>query len=82
MALMPKKRPSGSRPEQLVFPFELCVGDVILDEGRRAEVVAPPTAEKSGKTTRAWLRHEGETVQREVVWEARRKVRVVRSPAA
>ena len=79
---MPKKRPPRPQPEQLVFPFELRVGDIILEDGRQAEVTAPPIAEKSGKTTRAWLRHEGETVQREVVWEARRKVRVVRSPAA
>ena len=33
------------------------------------------------KTPRAWTRREGETVQHEAVWEAWRKVRVVRSAA-
>jgi hypothetical protein len=32
-------------------------------------------------TTRAWLRREGETVQHEAVWEAWRRVRVIRRAA-
>jgi len=42
----------------------------------RSEVVGPPESMKNGKTTRAWVRAEGEAVQRETVWEAWRKVRV------
>jgi len=34
---MPKKRPARPQAEQLVFPFELRVGDVIDDEGIRSE---------------------------------------------
>jgi hypothetical protein len=79
---MARKRPaSGPQPEQLVFPFELRVGDVILEDGVRAEVVGAPSSLKGGKTTRAWLRHEGET-PREAVWEAWLKVRVIRRAAA
>jgi hypothetical protein len=79
---MARKRPaSGPQPEQLVFPFQLRVGDVILEDGVRAEVVGAPSSLKNGKTTRAWLRREGETVQREAVWEAWRTVRVVRRVA-
>jgi hypothetical protein len=78
-----KKRPaSNPQPEQLVFPFELRVGDVIDDEGTRAEVVSPPKAGPAGKTTGAWVRREGETIQRETIWEAWRKVQVVRRTAA
>src|SRR5262245_46816265 len=62
---MPQKRPGGSpRPDQLVFPFQLQVGDVILEDGARAEVVGRPTNATNGKTTRAWVRDEGATVQR------------------
>jgi hypothetical protein len=74
---MARKRPTnGPQPEQLVFPFQLRLGDVILEEGVRAEVVGRPTNATNGKTTRAWLCREGETVQHEAVWEAWRKVRV------
>jgi hypothetical protein len=39
-----KKRPASSpQPEQLVFPFELRVGDVIEEDGERLEVVGRPT---------------------------------------
>jgi hypothetical protein len=65
-----------------VFPFQLRIGDVILEDGGRVEVTGPPESMRNGKTTRAWIRREGETVQREVVWEAWRKVRVVKKPAA
>jgi hypothetical protein len=80
---MARKRPaSGPQPEQLVFPFELRVGDVILEDGVRAEVVGAPSSLKGGKTTRAWLLREGEPVPREAVWEAWRRVRVIRRAAA
>ena len=79
---MAKRRPTRDpQPEQFVFPFELRVGDVILDEGTHSEVVTPPKAGPVGKTTRARVRREGEPVQQEIVWEAWRKVRVVRSAA-
>jgi hypothetical protein len=80
---MARKRPApGPQPEQLVFPFQLRVGDVILDDGAPAEVVGVPTSMKGGKTTRAWLRRDGESVEREAIWEAWRRVRVVRRSAA
>jgi hypothetical protein len=80
---MARKRPATDpQPEQLVFPFQLRVGDVIEDDGAHAEVVGRPTNASNGKTTRAWLLREGETVQHEAVWEAWRRVRVVRRAAA
>jgi hypothetical protein len=80
---MARKRPAPDpQPEQLVFPFQLRAGDVILEDGVRAEVVGAPTSMKGGKTTRAWLRRDGETVQHEAIWEAWRRVRVVRRVAA
>jgi hypothetical protein len=57
-----KRPPSDPQPEQLVFPFQLRVGDVILEDGAPAEVVGTPAGMKSGKTPRAWLRRDGETV--------------------
>jgi hypothetical protein len=80
---VPRKRPrSPAQPEQLIFPFELRLGDVIDDEGTRAEIVAPPKAGPAGKTTNAWIRRDGETVQRHTVWDVWRKVRVIRRAAA
>jgi len=75
---MARKHPARApQPEQLVFPFQLRVGDVILEDGARAEIVSAPASMKGGKTTRAWLRRDGETVQREAVWEAWRKIRLI-----
>src|SRR5262245_32546010 len=79
---MSRKRSAQPSAEQLVFPFQLQVGDVVREDGARLEVVGRPTAMTGGKMTRAWLRAEGETVQREAVWEAWRKLRIVRSSAA
>jgi hypothetical protein len=76
-----RKAPVGPEPEQLVFPFELRVGDVILDDGAHAKVVSPPKAGPAGKTTGAWIRRDEETFQRQMVWEAWRKVRVIRRAA-
>ena len=69
------------QPEQLVFPFRLRVGDVILEDGVRAEVVGAPTGMRSGKSMRAWIRRADETFQREAVREAWQKVRIVRAAA-
>jgi len=52
-----KKRPA-SGPEQLVFPFELRVGDLIIVGGERVEVASPPKAGPAGKTTHVWVRAE------------------------
>ena len=79
---MAKKRAAQPPTEHLVFPFELVVGDVVIEDGARLEVVGRPTATRNAKAMRAWVRHHGETVQREAVWDAWRKVRVVRSSAA
>ena len=78
---MAKSRPRDPQPEQLVFPFQLRVGDVIVEDGVRAEVVASPRNSVGGKMTHAWVRSEGETVRREITWEAWRKVRVVQRAA-
>ena len=61
----PASPPPAPQPEQLVFPFELRVGDVIVDDGAHAEVVGRPTAASGGKVTRAMLRREGETIPHE-----------------
>jgi len=81
---MPRKRPSQELPagEQLVCPFQLRVGDVILENGDRFEIVGRPTGASSGKMTRALVRREGESTAYEAMWEVWRKVRVVRSTAA
>jgi hypothetical protein len=78
-----KKRPTHSpEPEQLVFPYQLRIGDIIEDEGARAEVIERPTvASGGGKMTRAWVRYEG-GAKSEALWDTWRKIRVVRRSAA
>jgi len=80
---MPKKRPSPKLPagEQLVLPFQLRVGDVIVEDGDRLEIIGRPTGASGRKMTRALVRREGETTPYEAMWEVWRKVRVVRSTA-
>ena len=79
---MARKRPARDpQPEQLVFPFQLRVGDVILEDGVRTEVVGQPSSMVSGKMTRAWVHREGDTAQHEAVWEAWRKIRLVQRAA-
>ena len=68
--------------EQLVFPFQLHVGDVILKAGDHFQIVCRPAGASSGKMTRALVRREGETTPYEAMWEVWRKVRLVRSTAA
>ena len=66
-----------------MFPFTLRVGDVVLDdEGERLEVVERPTSYQRGKLVRAKVRRQALDVQHEVIWEAWRRLRVVRPPAA
>lgn len=79
--VMRRKRPSQKQPaeEQLVFPFQLRVGDVILEDGDRFEIVGRPTGASSGKMTRARVRRQGEEIQHEAMWEAWRKLRVIRA---
>jgi len=80
---MPKKRPARPQEtEQLVFPFELAVGDVVLEDGARLEVIGRPTSVISGKMTRAHVRRESDNVQHDAMWEVWRKLRVVRWSAA
>jgi hypothetical protein len=78
------EKAEGARPEpeQLVFSVELRVGDVIEDDGSRAEVIERPTASSAGKMTRAWIRREGAAIEQEVLWEAWRRVKVVKRGAA
>jgi hypothetical protein len=81
---MPRKRAARSepQPEQLVFPYQLRVGDVIVEDGTLAKVVErPPTGASGGKLTRAKIRREGEAAAHEVLWEAWRKVTLVRRAA-
>jgi len=81
---MPTKRRSPKPPaaEQLVFPLQLRVGDVLLEDGDRLEIVGRPTGGSGGKMTRALVRREGDITPHEAMWEVWRKVRVVRSSAA
>ena len=80
---MPKRRAARASAEQLVlFPFELAVGDVVLEDGARLEVVDRPTSMSGGKMTRARVRREGDNVQHDAMWEVWRKLRVVRWSAA
>lgn len=74
--------PPGPPWIQLVFPFELRVGGVIEDNGDQAEVVERPTGSSAGKMTRAYVRRPGATMKQEVLWEAWRRVKVVRRGAA
>jgi hypothetical protein len=81
---MVRKRPARDpQPEQLVFPFQLRVGDVILEDGVRTEVVGQPTSMVSGKMTRAWVRREGETqLDLPARYEAEDRPRSGASPAS
>jgi len=81
---MPRKRPSPRRPaaEQLVFPFQLRKGNVVLEDGARLEVVGLPASMRSGKTTRVMVRRDGHTSAHPAVWQAWRKLQVIRPPAA
>ena len=79
---MARKRPArDAHPEQLVLPLQLRVGDVVLDEGVRLEVVDRPTTVSGGKLTRVVVRNAALNVRDERHWEAWRKVRVVRRVA-
>jgi len=79
---MARKRSVRPRSEQLVFPFELPVGDIVLDEGARLEVVDQPTTTHGGKLTRVVVRDAALNVRDERYLEAWRKVRAVRASVA
>ena len=82
---MAKKRPRPEQPrpepEQLVFPFQLRVGDVVLEDGERLEVVDRPTGSNQGKLTRVVVRRPPTGVRQETFWEVWRKLRVQRRSA-
>jgi len=67
---------------QLVFPFDLQPGDVVIDGDLRLKVLGHPMSLSNGRMTYVTVRREGETVERDALWETWRKVRVVRSSAA
>jgi hypothetical protein len=46
-----KRPPEPEAGEQLVFPFQLRMGDDVLDDGARLEVVGRPTGMRGGKAT-------------------------------
>ena len=79
---MAKRRTVGHEKEQLVLPFELKVGDVVVDDGVRLEVVGRPTGLRGGKIMRAKVRDLENQVQHEALWDAWRKLRVVRAKVA
>jgi len=78
-----KKRPAEApEPEQLVFPYQLRVGDIIDDDGKRADVVErPTTASGGGKMTRAWVRYE-DGAKSKALWDIWQTLLVVRRSAA
>jgi len=82
--VMPRKRRSSRvrAAEELVFPFQLRPGDMVIEDGARLEIVGWPTSISGGRMTHARVRPEGETVERDTTWEAWRKLHVVRTSAA
>jgi translation elongation factor P/translation initiation factor 5A len=79
---MARKRPAPApQPEQLVLPLQLRIGDVVLEEGTRLEVVDRPTTVSGGKLTRVVVRNAALNVRDERHWDAWRKVKVVRRAA-
>ena len=69
---MPFHAPKALSPlagQALVFPSELVVGHVVLEDDVWLHVVGRSPATGSGKTTRAWVQHEGEAVQRKATRE-------------
>jgi len=81
---MPERRQSPKPPAigQLVFPFDLQPGDVVVDGDIRLKILGHPTSLSNGRMTYVPVRREGETVERDVLLETWRKVRVVRPSAA
>jgi len=77
-----RRAPDRPQPEQLVLPLQLRIGDVVLEEGTRLEVVERPTTVSAGKLTRVIVRNAALNVRDERHWQAWRKVRVVRRSAA
>ena len=67
---------------QLIFPFDLQPGDVVIDGDTRLKVLGRPMSMSGGRITYFRIRREGETVERNVMWQTWRKVRAVRPSAA
>src|SRR5262249_2973821 len=67
---------------QLVFPFDLQPGAVVFDGDIRLKILGRPISLSNGRMTYVAVRREDETVERDVMWQTWRKVRVVRSTAA
>ena len=67
---------------QLVFPFDLQPGDVVVDGDIRLKILGRPMSLSNGRLTCVTVRREGDTVEQEALWQTWRKVRVVRSSAA
>jgi len=55
---------------------------VVIDGDLRLKVLGHPMSLSNGRMTYVTVRREGETVERDALWETWRKVRVVRSSAA
>src|SRR5262245_10626120 len=72
--LVPKKqsRKTKSAIEQLVFPFALRVGDVVIEDEGRYEIVGPPANLRGEKLVRALVRPLDGGVNRGGTWDARR----------
>jgi len=67
---------------QLVFPFDLQPGDVVIDGDARLKILGRPMSLSNGRMTHVTVRREDDTVERDAVWQTWRKVRVVRPSAA
>jgi len=67
---------------QLVFPFDLQPGDVVVDGDIRLKILGRPMSLSNGRMTYFRVRREGDTVERDAMWETWRKVRVVHPSAA
>jgi hypothetical protein len=81
---MPKRSRSPKSPAigQLVFPFDLEPGDVVVDGDIRLKILGHPMSLSNGRITYVTVRREGETIEGDALLETWRKVRVVRSSAA
>src|SRR5262249_20925124 len=79
------RQPRSPKPPAigpLVFPFDLQPGDVVVDGEARLRIVGRPMSISDGRMTYARVRREGDTVERDAMWQTWRKVRVVRPSAA
>jgi len=78
----PSRSPKPLVVGQLVFPYDLQPGDIVVDGDIRLSIVGRPMSVSGGRMTYARVRRDDETGERDAMWETWRKVRVVRPPAA